>query len=172
MEYDTPSRFIKDIDPQLLRVEGESNRAVGYEVRGVKSAFEGGNRSWMQNPRPVATQFRADPKPRAVAPRREERPADPFSPAFRQQLAQASGSQQLAQASGARYRKVPSSASATAATGVGTLREGNMIEHQRFGIGTVVRVEGSGENEKATVNFTNLGQKQLLLKFAKYKIIQ
>ena len=51
------------------------------------------------------------------------------------------------------------------------LREGTTIEHQRFGIGTVVRIEGTGENTKATVEFRNTGTKQLLLKFAKFKII-
>ena len=52
------------------------------------------------------------------------------------------------------------------------LREGAVIEHQRFGIGTVVRMEGTGDNEKATVEFRNAGTKQLLLKFARYKIVQ
>jgi DNA helicase-2/ATP-dependent DNA helicase PcrA len=52
------------------------------------------------------------------------------------------------------------------------LREGNVIEHQRFGIGTVTKVEGAGENTKATVEFKNAGTKQLLLKFAKYTIIR
>lgn len=51
------------------------------------------------------------------------------------------------------------------------LKEGNVIEHQRFGVGTVVKVEGSGENAKATVTFKNAGTKQLLLKFARYTII-
>ena len=51
------------------------------------------------------------------------------------------------------------------------LKEGNVIEHQRFGIGTVIKIEGSGENTKATVEFRNAGTKQLLLKFAKYTII-
>jgi DNA helicase-2/ATP-dependent DNA helicase PcrA len=51
------------------------------------------------------------------------------------------------------------------------LREGAKIEHQRFGIGIVTRIEGTGENTKATVEFKNAGTKQLLLKFAKYKII-
>ena len=50
-------------------------------------------------------------------------------------------------------------------------KEGNVIEHQRFGIGTVIRIEGSGENAKATVAFKNTGTKQLLLKFAKYTIV-
>ena len=51
------------------------------------------------------------------------------------------------------------------------LREGVRIEHQRFGIGTVIKIEGTGENTKATVAFRNTGTKQLLLKFAKFKII-
>ena len=51
------------------------------------------------------------------------------------------------------------------------LRQGAIIEHQRFGIGRVVRIEGTGENQKATVEFKNTGTKQLLLKFARYKII-
>ena len=52
------------------------------------------------------------------------------------------------------------------------LHEGSVIEHQRFGIGTVVRIEGTGENTKATVEFQHTGKKQLLLKFAKYKILE
>ena len=51
------------------------------------------------------------------------------------------------------------------------LREGVEIEHQRFGIGTVVKLEGTGENAKATVAFRNVGTKQLLLKFARFKIL-
>ena len=51
------------------------------------------------------------------------------------------------------------------------LKVGNTIEHQRFGIGEVLALEGSGENAKATVAFRNAGQKQLLLKFAKFKVI-
>jgi DNA helicase-2/ATP-dependent DNA helicase PcrA len=53
----------------------------------------------------------------------------------------------------------------------GDLHEGARIEHMRFGVGTVVRIEGTGENTKATVEFTNAGTKQLLLKFAKFKIL-
>ena len=51
------------------------------------------------------------------------------------------------------------------------LREGAVIEHQRFGVGTVIRLEGSGDNEKATVEFRNAGTKQLLLKFARFKVL-
>ena len=61
--------------------------------------------------------------------------------------------------------------SSTSSAGSGRLVEGAKIEHQRFGIGTVLKLEGSGENAKATVQFVNSGTKQLLLKFAKFTII-
>ena len=151
MEYDTPSRFIRDIDPELLDVQSEAG--------GGKSAYGGssygGSRSqeWMQNPRPVVTQFKADPKPRAVAPRQQEKPVDPFGPNFKRV-----------------YNAVAPRPMATDPS-AGDLHEGCKIEHQRFGIGTVIKIEGTGENTKATVEFRNTGTKQLLLKFAKFKII-
>ena len=108
----------------------------------------------MQNPRPVATQFKADPKPRMVAPRQEEKPVDPFGPNFKRVY------------NAVAPRPMASQPSA------GDLREGFTIEHQRFGIGTVIKIEGTGENTKATVEFRNTGTKQLLLKFAKFKIVK
>lgn len=129
MEYDTPSRFIRDIDPSLLQVDGGKDE-VAYTK--VKPEY---TRRPVQNPRPVATQFVADPKPRLVPIRHE----------------------------------APRPQSAIGNIG---LQEGNVIEHQRFGIGTVIKVEGSGENTKATVEFKNAGTKQLLLKFAKYTIVK
>ena len=144
MEYDTPSRFIRDIDPELIQVQSDG---------ALDKSFERNRSEWMQNSRPVATQFKADPKPRAVGPRQAEKPVDPFGPNFKR-LYQAVAPRPLA--------TDPSP---------GDLREGARIEHQRFGIGTVTRIEGSGENTKATVEFKNAGTKQLLLKFAKFKII-
>lgn len=61
--------------------------------------------------------------------------------------------------------------SSTSSAGSGRLVEGAKIEHQRFGVGTVLKLEGSGENAKAIVQFVNSGTKQLLLKFAKFTII-
>ena len=52
------------------------------------------------------------------------------------------------------------------------LHEGNVIEHERFGIGSVLSVEGSGDNAKARIKFLNVGEKTLLLKFARYKILK
>jgi DNA helicase-2/ATP-dependent DNA helicase PcrA len=131
---------------------------VQNEKGGGKPAFGGfygGSRSseWMQNPRPVATQFKADPKPRMVAPRQPEKPVDPFGPNFKR-LYQAVAPRPMA-----------------SDVSISDLREGATIEHQRFGIGTVIKIEGTGENTKATVEFRNTGTKQLLLKFAKFKII-
>ena len=143
MEYDTPSRFIRDIDPELLEVHGEAGSAESRKPYN----------NWMQNPRPVATQFKADPMPRAVAPRQQEKPVDPFGPNFKR----------VYNAVAPRPMALAPSAS--------DLHEGARIEHQRFGVGTVVRIEGTGENTKATVEFRNAGTKQLLLKFAKFKII-
>jgi len=128
MEYDTPSRFIRDIDPRLLRVEGAHS---GLSSSSASRPFQ----RPVPQQRPVATQFIADVKPRIVAVRKE----------------------------------TPRPQSSIGDIG---LKEGNVIEHQRFGIGTVLKVEGSGENTKATVTFRNAGTKQLLLKFARYTIVQ
>ena len=166
MEYDTPSRFIRDIDPQLLTVVGQMEGGSSFgtsERKPWQRPSEGPE--WMQNPRPVATQFRADPKPRQVAPRRPEASPDPFSDAFKRQLNIASNG---------RFKSVPKSAPAAASqpSSSTTLHEGAVIEHQRFGIGTIVKLEGSGDNEKATVEFRNVGTKQLLLKFAKFNVLK
>ncbi len=53
----------------------------------------------------------------------------------------------------------------------GVLREGQIIEHERFGVGTVVSSEGVGENAKATVRFQHVGEKTLLLRFARFKVL-
>ena len=187
MEYDTPSRFIRDIDPELLDVQSEKgggdslfgssgrkayNRydggAYGTGNTGGYSTHRGGFGSegpeWMQNPRPVATQFKADPKPRAVAPRQAEKPVDPFGPNFKRLY------QTVAGESRGQGRCTPQAAHSQTCPH-DSLREGCQIEHQRFGVGTVTKIEGTGENTKATVTFRNAGTKQLLLKFAKFKII-
>ncbi len=52
----------------------------------------------------------------------------------------------------------------------GSLKAGQIIEHERFGIGTILSVEGSGQNQKIRVRFDNAGEKNLLVKFAKFKL--
>jgi len=172
METDSPSRFIRDIDPKLLQVEDEKSK-IGEDSYGSSSMpwksqrnSYGGSRSaaWMQNAHPVASQFKADPMHRQVAPRRAETPVEPFSESFKRQLQHASGG---------RFKPIQQPAFTPPST-VATdgLHEGNVIEHQRFGIGTVIKTEGVGENAKATVEFRNAGTKQLLLKFAKYTVLK
>ena len=134
MEMDSPSRFIKDIEPSLLNVEGGASISSISSHTCISSHTSASYRRPVQNPRPVATQFVTDAKPRLMPVRRE----------------------------------APRPQSAIGNIG---LAEGNVIEHQRFGVGRVVKVEGTGENTKATVEFKNAGTKQLLLKFAKYTII-
>lgn len=168
MEFDTPSRFLKDIDPQLMKVEEETGGEQGGGLFNTHSPSKIGgysdNRRW-QNANPVASQFKADPKPRIVG-HHEEPPVDPFSNRFKRTFT----------ASGGRLKRVAdmvgtSSSAPMSSSGKAPLQEGNTIEHERFGVGTVIRVEGSGENTKATVQFRNAGTKQLLLKFARYKVI-
>ena len=63
------------------------------------------------------------------------------------------------------------SRSSVNAVSVNGLQVGNIIEHERFGIGEVLKMEGVGDNCKATVKFRNAGEKQLLLKFARFKVV-
>lgn len=51
------------------------------------------------------------------------------------------------------------------------IQEGVTVEHARFGKGKVVKVEGAPPDQKATIFFPSAGQKQLLLRFAKLKVV-
>lgn len=190
LEFDTPSRFIRDIEPSLL-VEESSSPSDEFNLGGFGRKYqrddyssetpyrgtrEWGNerRSWgarIQNSRPVASQFMADPKPKVTTPKRPEVAVDPFSESFKRQLAANGGNfRRVAEAVGNGGRQVVASSPQNASNS--SIKEGDVIEHQRFGIGTVIKIEGSGENTKATVEFKNTGTKQLLLKFAKFTIVK
>ena len=167
MEFDTPSRFLSDIKPSLLKIEKESGETSPFTTSRPRFGSYGDR---FQNSNPVASQFRADPKPREVV-HREERGVDPLSSSFKRVLSSA----------GANMRRVSSLTSSSPnvrtpnhpspSSSASSLSIGNVIEHDRFGIGDVINIEGSGENTKATVKFRNVGTKQLLLKFAKFKVI-
>lgn len=171
MEFDNPSRFIEEIDPELIEEEGMSSRrsasSSSYGRYGGNGGYGGnsgnggygGKMPWDRpqrsytSPKPVASQFMADPKPSYTSPK----PASV-----------ASSSLKSASVASAASPKPASSSSSSSSS----LREGCKIEHQRFGVGEVLKLEGSGENAKATVAFAHAGTKQLLLKFAKYTIIE
>ena len=63
------------------------------------------------------------------------------------------------------------SATSSSQSPIQGISAGQMIEHERFGLGEVVKVEGTGDNAKATIHFKNAGDKQLLLRFARFKIV-
>ena len=189
MEFDTPSRFIRDIDPSLLNVQNPMSDFSKPRLERsllsdeLPSARYNGGRNTREtreerfdnprflNSRPVASQFMADPIPNPTRPRKPEPAVDPLSEGFKKRLA----------ASGANLKKVSeaishsSSGSASAEVmydaGGKEIVEGCVIEHERFGIGTIERLEETGENARMTVNFKHAGSKKLLLKFAKFKVI-
>ena len=176
MEFDNPSRFIEEIDPELIEGEGMNSRSSfgGFGRRssyGSDRSSYGSDRSSGRGPygsdggyggrmpwdsKSVSSQFKADPKPSYTSPK----------PKPSASAASSSSSLKPASAASSSSSPKPSSSSSS------SLREGCKIEHQRFGIGEVLKLEGSGENAKATVAFTHAGTKQLLLKFAKYTIIE
>jgi DNA helicase-2/ATP-dependent DNA helicase PcrA len=157
MEFDNPSRFIDEIDASLI--EGgeetpESSFGGGYGGRMPWDRDRSGYRRDYQNSKPVASQFMADPKPGFKSVRA-------VNAAHRIMGDTASSSSVVSSGSSV----------SNASSAAGSLSEGCRIEHQRFGIGTVLKIEGTGENTKATVEFQNAGTKQLLLKFAKFTLL-
>ena len=122
MEFDTPSRFIRDIDPRFLQIEGEKSSLPRIQPR---------------------IQPRSPPQPSQPPFSTVSLSSSPLNPA-------------------------PQSSPAPSSSSDSPLQPGDRIEHTRFGVGEVIKMEGSGENCKATVVFRNSGTKQLLLKFARY----
>ena len=169
MEFDNPSRFIDEIDASLIEGGEEAPESSfgggrsSYGGYGSEGGY-GGRMPWdrdrsgyrrdYQNSKPVASQFMADPKPGFKSVRAVN--------AVHRIMGDTASSSSVALAG---------SSASKASSAAGSLSEGCRIEHQRFGIGTVLKIEGTGENTKATVEFQNAGTKQLLLKFAKFTIL-
>lgn len=171
MEYDTPSRFLKDFDSSLIHVVSEGGTAAqNFSTNYRRGNSASGGSEWMQNPHPVASQFRADPKPRMVAPRNEEPKVNPFSESFERKLRMA-GSKSLKPVAASRVQRTDVASNNVSASASNGLTVGCRVEHMRFGVGTVQKIDGSGENLKATIKFENAGLKQLLLKFARLTVI-
>ncbi len=142
-----------------------------------------------QNSKPVASQFVADPKPSLFDDEPEtSRTSGRSSVSGRSSLSEGNFKSVRALNAAKRYMEMhsshpasrgtgssASSVSSSAASSAGSsscgLQEGMKIEHQRFGLGTVLKIEGTGENTKATVEFVHSGTKQLLLKYAKFTLV-
>lgn len=142
-----------------------------------------------QNSKPVASQFVADPKPSLFDDEPETSRTSGRSPVSgRSSLSEGNFKSVRALNAAKRYMETHSSHPASRSTGSSAasvssstassagssscgLQEGMKIEHQRFGRGTVLKIEGTGENTKATVEFVHSGTKQLLLKYAKFTVV-
>lgn len=142
-----------------------------------------------QNSKPVASQFVADPKPSLFDDEPEtSRTSGCSSVSGRSSLSEGNfksvralnaakrymethSSHPASRSTGSSAASVSSSAASSAGSSSCGLQEGMKIEHQRFGRGTVLKIEGTGENTKATVEFVHSGTKQLLLKYAKFTVV-
>lgn len=144
VDFCTPSRFLKDIDPRYLSAPGGGLGTV---------PFGSGNEFHISKPK-------LEPKGTVPGPRFERKTefeAKPIRKPWEQ----------------GRFQKVTENMlKDTAPAQSSALKVGSVIEHERFGIGSVLEVEGSGGDTKARIKFLNVGEKTLLLKFARYKILK
>lgn len=200
MEFDNPSRFIDEIDGKLIDSLDEAggslfgSRADSMSDQPEWARAQRSRRPWedaeqpryssrYQNSKPVASQFVADPKPSLF----DDEPETSHT-SGRSSLSEGNFKSVRALNAAKRYMETHSSHPASRGTGSSAasvssstassagssscgLQEGMKIEHQRFGRGTVLKIEGTGENTKATVEFVHSGTKQLLLKYAKFTIV-
>ena len=136
-----------------------------------------------QNSKPVASQFVADPKPSLFDDEPESSRTSSRSSLSEgnfksvralnaaKRYMETHSSHPASRSTGSSAASVSSSAASSAGSSSCGLQEGMKIEHQRFGRGTVLKIEGTGENTKATVEFLHSGTKQLLLKYAKFTVV-
>ena len=196
MEFDNPSRFIDEIDGKLIDCQDEAGGSLFGSMsdqpewaraqrprRPWEDAEQPRYSSRYQNSKPVASQFVADPKPSLF----DDEP-ETSRTSGRSSLSEGNFKSVRALNAAKRYMEAhsshpasrgtgssASSVSSTTASSAGSsscgLQEGMKIEHQRFGRGTVLKIEGTGENTKATVEFVHSGTKQLLLKYANFTVV-
>ena len=153
-EFCNPSRFLKDINPAYLKLPADSGftsvRNEGYSRRNYERGYEKNDTYRSSGP----SMFDG-----GEIPQEPVRFVKPVPPRNLKRIVPSVPNTAI-------NRNMDSGKADTHGVEVGRL-----IEHERFGRGEVVRLEGSGDNCKATVRFENAGEKQLLLKFARFKII-
>lgn len=136
-----PSRFLTEIDPQYMIVEGMYNSSPVTEQRKPYQAS-----TYTRKPMQQSNQAKPVPTPTTAVPKN-------FKPIT---------------------KATPQTQQAIDPNFVGDdtslLAVGMRVEHQRFGNGIVVGMEGAGDNKKAQIDFGAQGKKMLVLKFAKLKI--
>ena len=151
MEFSQPSRFLRDIDVKYLKPQQNDD----FVPRQKATSFSG---QWGESSAPRFTSRSSDygqPR-RSLFPTEEKPTSRPAITPVARNLK--------------RVSSVTPSASNSSNTAA-ALQVGQLIQHDRFGIGEVKKVEGTGDNAKATIEFRNAGTKQLLLRFARFKVI-
>ena len=196
MEFDNPSRFIDEIDGKLIDCLDEAGGSLFGSMsdqpewaraqrprRPWEDAEQPRYSSRYQNSKPVASQFVADPKPSLFDDEPETSRTSGRSSLSEgnfksvralnaaKRYMEAHSSHPASRGTGSSAASVSSSTASSAGSSSCGLQEGMKIEHQRFGRGTVLKIEGTGENTKATVEFVHSGTKQLLLKYAKFTVV-
>ena len=167
VEYGMPSRFLKDIDKGYI--EGKDSLSSSFMVgTSRQSLWNSSDTPRFLNTR--TTQTTQIPQRVTTTPISQRR----------QQIHKASGISETSsrktiitthEATPSSPRRLVSANAAGGATRVAQLSPGQIIEHERFGVGEVIKVEGTGENTKAHIRFKNAGEKQLLLKFARFRVL-
>ena len=199
MEFDNPSRFIDEIDSSLIEAQDEMggsyfgggssyDRSASYGERSSYGGGYGKRMPWDQKRRisdrdedvpewkRVTSQFRPDPKPASDTSSSSSSSRESLSSGNFKSVRALDAARRILgnnRSSSVSSTSLVSSSAGSSSSGssFGALKEGCKIEHQRFGVGVVRKIEGQGENAKATVEFQNSGVKQLLLKYAKYTIL-
>ena len=200
MEFDNPSRFIDEIDGKLIdsldeaggslfgsRADSISDQPEWARAQRPRRPWEDAEQprysSRYQNSKPVASQFVADPMPSLFDDEPETSRTSGRSSLSEgnfksvralnaaKRYMETHSSHPASRGTGSSASSVSSSAASSAGSSSCGLQEGMKIEHQRFGRGTVLKIEGTGENTKATVEFVHSGTKQLLLKYAKFTLV-
>lgn len=196
MEFDNPSRFIDEIDGKLIDCQDEAGGSLFGSMsdqpewaraqrprRPWEDAGQPRYSSRYQNSKPVASQFVADPKPSLFDDEPETSRTSGRSSLSEgnfksvralnaaKRYMETHSSHPASRGTGSSAASVSSSTASSAGSSSCLLQEGMKIEHQRFGRGTVLKIEGTGENTKATVEFVHSGTKQLLLKYAKFTVV-
>ena len=194
MEFDNPSRFIDEIDSSLIEAQDEMggsyfgggssyDRSASYGERSSYGGGYGKRMPWDQKRRisdrdedvpewkRVTSQFRPDPKPASDTSSSSSSSRESLSSGNFKSVRALDVARRILGNNRSSSVSSTSSVSSSSGSSFGALKEGCKIEHQRFGVGIVRKIEGQGENAKATVEFLNSGVKQLLLKYAKYTIL-
>ena len=148
-ESNLPSRFVREVDPQYIANPLSTEIQEDGASDGNESGFRFGKRGWNNNSYGRSGAVRVEKKevsPKQASPAVIRRPQPVVA------------------------KRVPDSEFEP--TPILQLRAGQRIEHNRFGFGQIVEISGSASDLKARISFDEHGDKILILKYAKIRVVQ